>query len=75
MQAARIGVRRVIYRVLVEKPVEFRLLGRPRTRWKIKLKLILKKWNCGHELNRSDSGQGQVEGSYECGNEPSASIK
>jgi hypothetical protein len=29
----------------------------------------------GHGLDRSGSGQGQVAGSYECGNEPSGSIK
>jgi hypothetical protein len=29
----------------------------------------------GHELDRAGSGQGQVAGSCECGNEPSGSIK
>ena len=27
---------------------------------------------CGHGLHRSDSGQGQVAGSCECGNESSS---
>ena len=39
------------------------------------LKWILDKWDEGHELDRSGSGQGQVAGSCECGNEPSGSIK
>jgi hypothetical protein len=29
----------------------------------------------GHRLDQSGSGQGQVAGSYECGDEPSGSIK
>ena len=34
-----------------------------------------KKLGWGHGLDLSGSGQGQVAGSYECGNEPSGSIK
>ena len=42
---------------------------------RIILKLIFEKWDGGHELDRSGSGHGQVAGSCESGNEPSASIK
>jgi hypothetical protein len=40
-----------------------------------KLKWIFEKWDWGHGLDRSDSGQGQVAGCCECGDEPSGSIK
>ena len=30
---------------------------------------------CGYGLDRAGSGQGQVEGTCDCGNEPSGSIK
>jgi hypothetical protein len=39
------------------------------------LKWIFKKWDVGHGLDRSDSGQGQVAGSCERGNEHSGFIK
>jgi len=42
---------------------------------RIILKTMFKKWDEGHGLNRSGSGQGHVVGSCECGNEPSGSIK
>ena len=38
-------------------------------------KRIFKKWDGGYGLDSSGSGQGQVGGSRECGNEPSVSIK
>jgi hypothetical protein len=63
---------RSAYRVLVGKPEGMRLLGRLGHRWK-DIKLILEKWDGGHGLNPSNSGQGQVVGSSECGNEPSCS--
>ena len=37
---------------------------------RILLKLIFDKWGEGHGLDRSRSGQGQVVGCCECGNEP-----
>ena len=64
---ARIGERRGTYRVLVWKPEGMTRLRRPRRRWKIILKWIFKKWDWGHGLDRSGSGQGQVASSYECG--------
>jgi hypothetical protein len=56
---ARMGERRVVYRVLVGKPEEKKPLGRPRRRWKGNIKMdlqedekiilgwIFKKWNLG----------------------------
>jgi hypothetical protein len=42
---------------------------------RIKLKWIFKKWDSGGAWNGSDSGQGQVARSCECGNESSGSVK
>jgi hypothetical protein len=41
----------------------------------IMLKLIFKKWNGGHGMDWSGPGTGQVVGSYERGNEISASME
>ena len=41
----------------------------------IMLKSIFEKWDGVHRLDRSDSGQRQVTGCFECGNEPLCSIK
>ena len=57
-------------RVLVIKPEENRPLGRPRHRWEANVKV-----GGGHGLELRGSGQGQVVGSCECGNEPLVSIK
>jgi hypothetical protein len=43
--------------------------------WTIILKSIVKKWDEGYELDCSGSGSEQVEGTCECGNEPSGYIK
>jgi len=70
------GERRGAYRVLVGKPEGKRLPGRPRRRWEDNFKMDLQDVGCGgHGLDRSGSGQGQVAGIFECGNEPSGSIK
>jgi len=42
---------------------------------RIILKWIFSKWDGEHGLDRSGSGQGQVAGTFECGNEPSGSKK
>ena len=42
---------------------------------RIILKWILEKWDMGHGLGQSGSGQGHVAGSCECGNELSSFIK
>jgi hypothetical protein len=59
----------------VGKPEGRRPLGRPRRRWENNIKMDLREFGWGHGLDRSDSGQGQVAGSCECGYEPSGSIK
>jgi hypothetical protein len=45
---ARKGVRRGVYRVLVEKPEGKRPLGRPRRRWEDNIKTDLQEVRCGH---------------------------
>jgi hypothetical protein len=68
--------RRVVHRVLVEKPGGKRPLGRPRRRWEENIKMDLQKVGCGvYGLDRAGSGKGQVVGTCECGNETSGSIK
>ena len=63
------------YRVLVLKPEGTRPLRRPRRRWEDNIKMDLTEVGWGHGLDRFGSGQGQVAGYCECGNEPSGSIK
>jgi hypothetical protein len=41
------GEKRSAYRILVGRPEGRRPFGRPRRRWRIILKLILKKWDGG----------------------------
>ena len=43
----RMGERRSVYRVLVGKLEEKRLLGRPRRRWEDNIKLELQEVGCG----------------------------
>ena len=50
-------------------------LGDPSLGRQIILKWVFSKWNVGYGLDRAGSGQGQVAGTSECGNEPSGSIK
>ena len=42
---------------------------------RIILKWIFEKWDRGYALDRSGSGQKEVAGCCECGNEPSVTIK
>jgi len=44
---ARMGERRVVYRVLVGKPEGKRLLGGPRRRWEDNIKMDLQEVGCG----------------------------
>jgi len=69
------GERRGVYRALVGKPEGKRQLERPRRIWKnnINMELQDEGWG-GHGPDRAGSGQGQVAGTCECGNEPSGSI-
>ena len=66
------GKRSGVYRVLVGKPEGKRPLGRPRHKWE-DITMDLQEVGCG--LDQAGSGQGQVVGSCDCGNEPSGSIK
>jgi len=50
-------------------------LGDPGIDGRIILRWIFWKWKVGVWTGRADSGQGQVAGTCECGNEPSGSIK
>ena len=63
------------YRVLVGKPEGRKHLGDRGVDGRIILKRMLEKWDGGYGLVRSVSGQGQVVGSCEYGNETSGSIK
>jgi hypothetical protein len=38
------------------------------------LRWIFRKWDGGHGLDRSGSGQGQVAGTCKCGNEPAGNL-
>jgi hypothetical protein len=73
---ARMGEGRGVYRVLVGNPEGKRPMGRPRNRWDDNIKLDLQEVGCGgYELYVAGSGQRQVTGTCECGNDPSGSIK
>ena len=64
------------YVILVGRSEGRRPLGRPRHIWKDNIKLDPSRSGTGgHGMDRSGSGEGQVAGSFECGNKPSGSIK
>ena len=65
------GKRRGAYKVLVGKPERRRPFGRLTRRWEDNVREV--RWE--HELDRSGSGQEEVAGSCECGNEPLGFIK
>ena len=50
-------------------------LGDPGVDGRIILRWIFRKWDVGYGLDRAGSGQGQVAGCCECGNEHSGCIK
>jgi len=47
VHVARIGERRVVYRVLVGKPEGRRPLGRPRRRWEDNIRMKFREVGCG----------------------------
>jgi len=58
------------------KPMGKRPLGRTRCTWEDDIKMDLQEVGCGgYGLDQAGSGQGQVAGTCECGNEPSDSMK
>jgi hypothetical protein len=70
------GEGRGVYRILVGKPEGKRPMGRPRRRWDYNIKMDLHEVGFGgYGLNRTDSGEGHVAVTCECGNEPSGSKK
>jgi hypothetical protein len=60
---------------LVEKSEGRRRLGRSGRRWEDNIKMNLREVGWEHGMHQSGSGQRQVAGSCERGNEPSGSIK
>jgi hypothetical protein len=64
------------YRILVGKPYGRRPFGRFRLRNEDNAKMDLREvCDGGHGVDLSGSGQEQVAGSCECGNEPLSSVK
>jgi hypothetical protein len=73
---ACMGEKRGIYRIFVGKPEGQRPLGRLRHSWEDNIKMDLQEVGCeGMDLIERAQDTEQVEGSCECGNEPSSSIK
>jgi hypothetical protein len=71
---AHMGEERKVYKVLVGKPEGKRPLVRPRQRWEDGIRMDLMEIGLvGCELDSTVSGQGQVAGFCECGDEPSGS--
>jgi hypothetical protein len=70
---AHMGQRKDHYRVLVGKPYGQRLREDLGIDTGMTLIWILETWNGVHGLDLPGSGQGQVLGTYECGNEPAHS--
>jgi hypothetical protein len=70
------GESRGLYRVLVGKPKGKRPLGRLRCRWENNIKMDESSGSgiWGHGLDRDGSGQRQLAGTCECGNELLGSI-
>ena len=70
------GERRSVYRGLVGKPEGKRTLRRPGGRREDNINMDLQEGGCGgNGLDRSGSGQEEVAGTCECGNENFGSTK
>jgi hypothetical protein len=70
------GEERCVYRVLVGKSEVKRPLGRTRRRWEDNIRMDLQEEGCGDmDWIGLAQDRGQVAGNFECGNEPSGSIK
>jgi len=66
---------RGVYRVLVGKHEGKKPLRRLRQKWEDNIKMDIQEVRCGGRMYPSGSGDGQVAGTCECGNELSDSIK
>jgi len=71
------GKKRGVYRFLMKQPEGKSLgtLGRPRSRGEDNIKMAFRKWVVCVRHDRAISGYGKMEGTCECGNETSGSIK
>ena len=70
------GERRSVYSVLVWRPEGRIPPGRPRRKWENNIRMDIQEVGCGgYGLDRAGSGQGQVTGTCEYGNETSGSVK
>jgi hypothetical protein len=69
------GEKRYAHRILMGKHVGKRPAGSPKHIWEDNTKMDLNGINVGLRLDSCGSGQGQVAGSCEQGNEPSGSVK
>jgi hypothetical protein len=67
------GEKRKVYKVLVGKPEGKRPLGRPRHRWKDRIRMDLREIVLGVWIGFDWLGKGPVAGCCECGDEPSGS--
>jgi hypothetical protein len=65
------GERRGAYKVLVEKPEGRKPLEISRRKWEDNIKINIREVVWWNELDRPDSGQEQMAGTCECGNEHS----
>jgi hypothetical protein len=72
---ARVREKRGVYRVLVGKPERKRQLGGPRRRWEDNIKMDLQEGSVEVCTGSSWLRIGTGDGTYDCGNEPSGSIK
>jgi len=70
---ARMGEERGVYRVWVGKPEGKRPLGRPRRRWLDNIRTDVQEVGIWTGLGWPRIGTGG--GGFECGNEPSGSVK
>jgi len=69
------GEERGLYRYLVGKPEGRRPLGRPRRRWVGNIRMYLQEVGCGYMDWIGLAQDRQVADAFECGNEPSGSVK
>ena len=73
---ARMGEERGVYRFTVGKPEGRRPLGRPRRRWVDNIRMYLQEVGCGYmDWIGLVQDRDRWRTLFECGNEPSGSVK